>query len=128
MNGAMKKAAIALAVSGIAGISGAANAAVLGDVSHADPGGIRIGAANYPSEARGMPGAGVDGQLRNAIASTSHFANTKYRDEHGVYDFSGRQLVADGAPGPGSRADHSKLGVWSFSQAREPRQRQADDR
>jgi len=118
MNGAMKKAAIALAISGIAGIYGVAQAAVLGDVSHADPGGIRVGASTYPASDQGSPGAGVDGQLRNAIASTSHFANTKYRDEHGVYDYSGRQLVADGAPGPGSRGgDHSKLGVWSFSQA-----------
>lgn len=117
MNGAMKKAAIVLAISGIAGISGVAHAAVLGDVSHADPGGIRVGASTYPESDRGSPGAGVDGQLRNAIASTSHFANAKYRNVHGVYDYSGRQLVADGAPGPGSRADHSKLGVWSFTQA-----------
>jgi len=113
MNGA-----IALAISGIAGISGLAQAAVLGDVSHSDPGGIRVGSAVYPISDRGSPGAGVDGQLRNAIASTSHFANTKYRNDHGVYRYSGRQLVADGAPGPNMpERDHSKLGVWSFSQA-----------
>ncbi|TEA78866.1 Slam-dependent surface lipoprotein [Allopusillimonas ginsengisoli] len=113
MNHTLKLAVLAFA---IAGIGSVAQAEVVGGVSHSDPGGVRVGASTYPLNDQGKPGAGVDGQLRGAYASTSHFANPEYRDGNGVYSYSGRLLVSRGAPGPGQRGDHSKLGVWSFSQ------------
>ncbi len=113
MNDAMKKSVLALAVAGIAGL---AQAEVVSGLSYSDPGGVRVGKASYPRSDAGKPGAGVDGQLRGAIAATSHFANLEYRDGNSVYHYSGRQLVERGAPSTGTR-DHSKLGVWSFTQA-----------
>src|SRR5690606_30577917 len=107
MNDALKKTVLALAVVGIAGV---AQADVVSGLSYSDPGGVRVGKATYPRSDAGKPGAGVDGQLRGAIAATSHFANAKYRDDNGVYHYSGRRLVDDGAPSTGFR-DHSKLGV-----------------
>lgn len=101
----------------IVGVVGVAHAEVAGGLSHVDPGGVRFGSAIYPFTDAGRPGLGVDGQLRGAIAAASHFANSKYRNDEGVYHYSGRKLVVDGAPGAGDPRDHSKLGVWSFTQA-----------
>lgn len=109
-----KSAALALLITGAVGT---AHAEVFGSVSHIETGGVRVGPAAYPPGSHGRPGVGVDGQLRNAHAAATHFANTEYRDAKGVYSYSGRQLVENGAPGPGQRGDHSKLGVWSFAQA-----------
>ncbi|TKR54719.1 hypothetical protein D7I39_14670 [Allopusillimonas ginsengisoli] len=117
MNGAMKKAVLTLAVSGMASIAGMSQAEVVSGLSYSDAGGIRVGPAVYPRDDRGKPGAGVDGQLRGAIAATSHFANAEHKDGNGMYHYSGRKLVAGGAPGAGDPRDHSKLGVWSFTQA-----------
>lgn len=111
MHQVARKIVLGLAIAGTAGI---AHAEVLSGQSFTDPGGIRVGSSTFP--VRSKPGAGVDGQLRNAIAATSHFANARYKADTGVYHFSGRKLVEDGAPGSDVR-DHSKLGVWSFAQA-----------
>ncbi|NYT79636.1 hypothetical protein H0A71_21960 [Alcaligenaceae bacterium] len=116
MNGALRKVVLTLAVSGMASMAGMAQAEVVSGLSYSDAGGIRVGASTYPRDDRGKPGAGVDGQLRGAIAATSHFANAAFKDDTGVYNHSGRLIVAAGAPSSGPQ-DHSKLGVWSFAQA-----------
>ncbi|NIF23473.1 MULTISPECIES: Slam-dependent surface lipoprotein [Pantoea] len=109
MNQIMQKAVLAAALMGAMGM---AQAAVVSAQSNSDTGGIRVGATST-----GAAGAGVDGQLYNAKATFTHFADAKYQSTStGVYHFTGRQLVADGAPGPaGPGPDHTNLGVWSFA-------------
>lgn len=110
----LKKALLALAIAGVAGV---AQADVVSGQSYTETGGIRVGAATGVTPA--VPGAGVNGELFNSLAQTSHFAFSDYQNATtGVYNWSGRQIVADGvAPGPESPADHSGLGVWSFAKA-----------
>lgn len=107
----MKKTVLALAVLGA--VSTAEAAVVGGQSDAASP--FHVGTATYGTA--GAAGAGVTGQILNLVASFDHFALPAYfNSTTGVYSVSGRQLVADGAPGPGTPVDHSGLGVWSFAQ------------
>ncbi|MBK0035765.1 hypothetical protein IBT47_26155 [Erwinia sp. S43] len=110
MNQIMKKSVLALALFGAAG---AAQAVVVTNQSYTETGGIRVG---QTTAAVPTPAAGVDGQLYGAKATFTHFASPTYQDASGAFHFSGREMVADGAPGPaGPGPDHTKLGVWSFA-------------
>ena len=106
----MKKTVLALAVFGVVGT---AQAAVVGGQSDANSP-FQVGTATFGTP--GAPGAKVSGQILDLVASFDHFALPQYFDSAtGVYNVSGRELVADGAPGPGTPVDHSGIGVWSFA-------------
>ncbi|MCL2898745.1 Slam-dependent surface lipoprotein [Brenneria tiliae] len=112
MNIVLRKTLLALA---IAGTAGAAQADIVSGQSYTETDGIRLGAATFQNP--GVAGAGVDGQLLNQLAPATHFALADYQDSTGVYTWSGREIVADGAaPGPDTPIDHSGIGVWSFAQ------------
>lgn len=111
MNIFLKKAVLAAAIAGAAGVAQAD--VVGGQTDTASP--FQIGTAD-----NGTAGASVTGQIGGVTAGfTSHFARATYQNTAtGVYNVSGRRLVADGAPGPELPfADHSGLGVWYFAKA-----------
>src|SRR5690606_24390608 len=104
-----KKAFLALAMSSAAGV---VQADIVTGISYTDVAGIRVGSARVGEQQRA--GATLDGQFGGRYVETSHFARAQYLDDHGVYNFSGREVAADIAARPGTRGpDHSRIGVWS---------------
>ncbi|EMC2290394.1 hypothetical protein VB661_004118 [Salmonella enterica] len=113
MNIHLKKAVLALAIAGAAGVAQAD--VVGGQTDTSSP--FQIGVATYPTASAGDAGASVTGQVGGLTAAFVHFARPAYQNSStGVYNVTGQQLVADGAPGAGTPVDHSGLGVWSFAQ------------
>ncbi|MBK0032593.1 hypothetical protein IBT47_09880 [Erwinia sp. S43] len=108
----MKKTVLAVAV---LGVIGTAQAAVVGNQSYTETGGLRVTKTTATTP---VTAAYVDGQLGSIPVATTHFALSSYQDSTGVYKWSGREIVANGdAPGPEiPAANHSGLGVWSFAQ------------
>ncbi|MFE8117942.1 HupA family protein [Brenneria goodwinii] len=115
MNTFLKKAVLALAIA-IAGAASLAQANVVGgQTDTSSP--FQTGVAEYPLTSAGAAGASVTGQVGGLTAAFSHYARPAYYNSTAdIYNVSGRQLVADGAPGAGSPVDHSGVGVWSFAQ------------
>ncbi|MCL2891677.1 Slam-dependent surface lipoprotein [Brenneria tiliae] len=110
MNILLKKTLLALAIASAAGL---AQADIVGGQTDTNSP-FYVDTATFGTI--GAAGAGVEGQINDEVASFSHFARPAYYNSTtDAYNVSGRQLVADGAPGSG-QYDHSGIGVWSFAQ------------